>query len=74
MQTSAATLAFLSWARISLTMASLIWSQILSGWPFDTCSDENNIVFFLSSILLFQLAYKEQKNHWAKPMVHVKSY
>ena len=35
---SAATRLFLSWDRQAVTMASEIWSQILSGCPHETCS------------------------------------
>ena len=35
---SVATRLFLSWDRQAVTMASEIWSQILSGCPHETCS------------------------------------
>ena len=51
-----ATRLFLSWDRQAVTMASEIWSQILSGCPHETCS----LVKIIKKILLSYVRMRER--------------
>ena len=51
-----ATRLFLSWDRQAVTMASEIWSQILSGCPHETCS----LAKIIKKILLSYVRMRER--------------